>query len=300
MENRLKWNNQEKEEFEELKKNLKTDVQVTRLILGFCFWLGVFFRIIFKISIPNEVFYILGSWFLIYFLNDYLIKKTKKIDQLYNLYFSYTLIDVCFLTFIVHFLGGVEWIGALFYIPTLSLVGTILPREKSLITTIFACLLYTTLSLLEYSEIVGHHVVFPLEANLYKNPYFVIVQVVLVCVFYYFITMTNGIFSEVLKKKTLALQRARKEILKAYQQAQEAREVLEIRVKARTRQLEEEKNNLEKMVKERTKDLQEKLEELEKFQKITIDRELKMVELKNEIEKLKRELSKHKANHTVN
>ncbi len=45
---------------------------------------------------------------------------------------------------------------------------------------------------------------------------------------------------------------------------------------------------LEEKVKERTKDLQEKIEELEKFNKLAVGRELKMLELKEEIEKLKK------------
>jgi len=52
--------------------------------------------------------------------------------------------------------------------------------------------------------------------------------------------------------------------------------------------------NLEKKVKERTKELQEKVEELEKFHKLTVGRELKMIELKKEIKKLKEELEKSK------
>ena len=52
--------------------------------------------------------------------------------------------------------------------------------------------------------------------------------------------------------------------------------------------------SLEKQVKERTKELQGKITELEKFQKITVGRELKMIELKKEIERLKQELENQK------
>jgi PAS domain S-box-containing protein len=47
-------------------------------------------------------------------------------------------------------------------------------------------------------------------------------------------------------------------------------------------------------IKKKEKELQEKIEELEKFHKIAVDRELKMVALKEEIEKLKKELEKPK------
>jgi len=45
---------------------------------------------------------------------------------------------------------------------------------------------------------------------------------------------------------------------------------------------------LEEQVKERTKELQEKVEELERFHRLAVGRELKMIELKKEIEKLKK------------
>jgi len=49
---------------------------------------------------------------------------------------------------------------------------------------------------------------------------------------------------------------------------------------------------MEEKIKLRTRDLREKVEELERFHKIAVGRELKMIELKEEIEKLKEELKK--------
>jgi len=48
--------------------------------------------------------------------------------------------------------------------------------------------------------------------------------------------------------------------------------------------------NLEKKVKERTKELQVRIEELERFHRLTVGRELKMVELKKETQRLKKEI----------
>jgi len=52
---------------------------------------------------------------------------------------------------------------------------------------------------------------------------------------------------------------------------------------------------LEEEVKRKTKELQEKIEELEAFHKIAVGRELKMIELKEENQKLKEELKKYKS-----
>ena len=50
---------------------------------------------------------------------------------------------------------------------------------------------------------------------------------------------------------------------------------------------------MEAKIEERTKKLQEKIEELEKINRLTVGRELKMIELKKEIQKLKEELEKN-------
>lgn len=68
---------------------------------------------------------------------------------------------------------------------------------------------------------------------------------------------------------------------------EESREVLEVKVKARTSELKELAEGLEQKVKGRTKELQERIDELERFHRLTVGRELKMAELKKEIEKLK-------------
>lgn len=69
---------------------------------------------------------------------------------------------------------------------------------------------------------------------------------------------------------------------------------LEIKVKARTKELEELAKSLEDKVKERTKELQKRIDELERFHRLTVGREIKMINLKKEIEELKKELEKYK------
>jgi methyl-accepting chemotaxis protein len=77
--------------------------------------------------------------------------------------------------------------------------------------------------------------------------------------------------------------------LRKYQtELEETKQVLEIKVRARTKELEELAASLEEKVKERTRELQGKIDELERFQRLAVGRELKMIELKQEIEKLKK------------
>jgi len=74
-----------------------------------------------------------------------------------------------------------------------------------------------------------------------------------------------------------------------YQQALEQEKTsLEIKVKARTKELQELTQSLDQKVKQRTKQLQDRVDELERFHKLTIGREIKMVELKKKIKELEK------------
>ncbi len=79
------------------------------------------------------------------------------------------------------------------------------------------------------------------------------------------------------------------EIKKKEKALKESERVLEIKVEAKTRELQELADNLDSKVQERTKELEEKMEEMEKTNKLMTGRELKMIELKQEIEKKEKE-----------
>jgi nitrate/nitrite-specific signal transduction histidine kinase len=77
------------------------------------------------------------------------------------------------------------------------------------------------------------------------------------------------------------------EDLRRYQdELYEAKQVLEIKVSARTRELQELADSQEEIIKTKTKDLLAKIAELERFQRLTVGRELKMIELKEKIKQL--------------
>lgn len=97
--------------------------------------------------------------------------------------------------------------------------------------------------------------------------------------------------TEELKNRTKALAKEKasleQRVQKRTQELEKERSLLEIKVKFRTKELEKLNKTLEEKVQKRTKDLQKKLKELERFKKLTVGRELRMVELKKEIKELK-------------
>ncbi len=79
---------------------------------------------------------------------------------------------------------------------------------------------------------------------------------------------------------------------KAKQTMQEERDVLEIKVNARTKELNEMNEKLEQEVGNRTEQIQKKLVELEKMSKLMVGRELKMIELKKELQEKEGEIER--------
>ncbi len=88
-----------------------------------------------------------------------------------------------------------------------------------------------------------------------------------------------------------AFERRTQELEETKEELEEAKQVLEIKVRARTRELQEVNERLEEKVQQKTQELQERVKELERLHRLTVGRELKMVELKKKIKKLKQELA---------
>lgn len=178
------------------------------------------------------------------------------------------------------------------YVLTLVFAGSILPKKKAIYITFIGIFFYGTLVLLEALGMIKHRPVFVLTPDLYKSPYYFSTQVLLMAVVYYFLVTMVSDFSETLRQKRMELEKERKKALAGYRKAREAERVLEVRVKARTKELERLSVHQEEMIKERTEKLEKKIKELERFQRLVVGRELKMIELKKEMANLNKSFKK--------
>ena len=100
-------------------------------------------------------------------------------------------------------------------------------------------------------------------------------------------------FEEKIKERTEELEDKSHKLGDAKKELESMNEILEAKVAARTRELQELNNSLERQVTERTRELkkkteqlEEKIKELEQFSDIFVNREEKMVELKERIREL--------------
>lgn len=105
------------------------------------------------------------------------------------------------------------------------------------------------------------------------------------------------VFKETIEKRAKELEETNLQLREAKESSEAASNVLDKKVKERTRDLQGLNDNLEKLVRERTKELEkktkqleEKIVELEQFSDIFVNRENKMVELKEKVRELEDKL----------
>lgn len=229
----------------------------------------------------NLVIAIISAWLASSFLFGFLLKKFKTTQAINNFYFGYAaLFELGFLTFIVFIAGGIMWIGAIFYFFTLIYANIVLPKLQGHLTSLIAFLWFGGAATLQYFCIIPFISFFKFDNPLYLNFNYFIVTLSFALLAFVLSGFSANILTGLLNKRTTELEKIKNEL-------EESKVVLEIRVRARTRELEEIANTLDEQVKERTQELQEKMTDLKRFQGLAVDRELKMIELKKDLKKLK-------------
>lgn len=271
-----------------LKRDLISSIEKStnsvRVMLITFFFLCLIIKYIFDVVLPLELFIIEAVWLLLSFPFFYIITKTTKVEKINNIHFAWIICELLLLTIIIHFTGGVTWIVPFVYM-FFPIYETFLFGKKQRTIMLLATIsFFLSLAFLEYFKIISPHIIFPGINILYSKSYFVTIAIIVSGMIVFSFVATN-LFHEELGKKLRQLSRVNSEL-------KEIKDSLAIRVKAKTKELENINFELEEKVKKRTVELKERVEELERFQKITVGRELKMVELKKEIERLEKNLKK--------
>lgn len=245
--------------------------------------------IFFLLKITNQYN---SPWFVImgllsmtiinYVLNNFTHKKKTEIGtgKMVNIYFIFQVLEAIFILVLMHVAGVTPFLGAIILANYLFTAYFTYNNKFYLWGVLSFCLSgYITLVSLEYFGVIPFVDVLGTGINLSGNFSVFMINLVPSTLLMVLLFIIISFFSDKLHEII-------KELFQKEKELSEAKGVLEIRVKARTQELEREKISLEQKVRERTVELQNKINELEKFQKISVGRELKMIELKKEVDRL--------------
>ena len=273
---------------------IKTDLNRSVFQTGLILLLLIIFKLWLKIPLSGRFYFLIFLLFLITVaLAIYLQRrKTESASKAIAFHFFYNLLAAIILTVIIYYTGGITWIMPIFYSFTIVNSFWIYPKNLAILMLSWCCALFTFLTVSQYTHILPGVYIFKPEDQVFENFYYVLLTtfgalIVLLCTGLFsnnFYTLFNNKIGE-LKKTQRDLTETKKNLL--------------LEIQERTKETEREKERLGKEVKRRTQELesqrkgvQEKVQELERFHKAAVAREMKMVELKEEISKFKREEEK--------
>lgn len=251
---------------------------------------ALFLKEFFQIPFPNLLFSLVSFMAISTVIYDFLFRQIRnpKPSLIINCYFAYMLFDLIILTIIIYVIGGVTWIGFIFYGLYIYIGFLLFPRAYSIFYIFYCSFLYTALVIMQYFGVLPLRTIFSLEERVPQNTYYVLSTWMASVIFLWVLGVYGNTFYQMLQGKIEELQKTK-------QLLEEEKASLGIKVRARVNELWEERKGLEKKVKERTKELEkerqklaERISELEKFYKVAVGRELKIRELKEEIEKLQK------------
>lgn len=144
----------------------------------FGFWLLVFvLRVFWRLPVASEILLGLGLWIGANFLYAFALRRCASINNVHSLALGYLVFELLVLTFCVHFLGGVEWVGVLFYGLIVGDASLVLPTRRLYLVVTLAVLFYGGLALSEYSGVIPHRPFFLPGLMLHQDVTWVILTV---------------------------------------------------------------------------------------------------------------------------
>lgn len=233
-----------------------------------------------------NLLYLIFSLLVISLVFDWAVRKTrikekKKFSRL--LYAIYLSAEITIVMAILH-LGGTIFYSGIIFLALYLLIPYFSFTENSFyrwIVITVAVIAYCATITLEHLGIIVPPDVLGIGKNIIKNR-----EV-------YMTVLTSGMplligVVVLIHNFMRRLQNSLSELRKKEIELQESKNILEIKVRARTRQLREQAESLKEENEKKTKNLKERIEELEKFHRFTVGREMKMVELKKKIKELQK------------
>ena len=256
-------------------------------------------KYVFEVPLPIEVFFWLIFWIAALLTFRFYVKRRKQIYAIDRAHFRFFIIHILILTMIVHYLGGIESFVPLSYSAIIIYSVFLLSEKRSFIITFLSILSFSTLVALEYFNIIPHVAPFGIT-GVYKDPYQIFSRVLTISITFILSVLVANRYSKIIKKQSsdilitqAKLEKTNKDLKQKVKELENTRAILEdikgtleVKVRARVKELEELTQSLEEKVKRRTKEIQKKVQELEKFQKFAVGRELKMIELKKKIKEM--------------
>jgi len=126
----------------------------------------------------NPVFAVPFVWLGLTVPFQWLLRRQRTLRSLHNVHAAFLAFEAGVISFLVHRLGGVEWIGIVFYLFTVVYANFFLPRAAGFVVTGLAVGGYAMVAFLERFGVIPHVPLFPGLAERYRSLAYVATTVV--------------------------------------------------------------------------------------------------------------------------
>jgi len=282
----------ENEELDELIVGIRRNNQVHLLL----FSVLLLFSLILKwqnIEFPWAMIGITALLLFINVLSEYLTQNVWSRQTVSQANFGYFIIQIIeiftlltgFYFFQTIFFGGIGIIMVYIIFSYFVFTQGIYPQ-----IIVFLCITgYIILGLLTHFKILNYY-------SLSQDPLLFITNIsltigLLICLAFYGDVFSKRLRDTIgtLKTRTNKLSLKENQLFKKEEELKASKAVFENEIEKKTKETKDLVENLSQ-AKQKEKELREKIGELERFYKLAVDRELKMAELKKEVQKLKEKL----------
>lgn len=125
-----------------------------------------------RISLLDPLLYAPLMWLLLTFPFRRLLDRQQTLTALHGTHIAYFVAEILLLTLLVHRLGGIAWIGGMFYVFTVIYANFFLPRLHGAAVTGAVVFAYAGLALAEFFGILPHRPLFAAAGSAHQSlPY---------------------------------------------------------------------------------------------------------------------------------
>ena len=156
-------------EFAELRSSILRTILVRRVTLGIFSAVAVVVLFASHLSYKSPLFYSLVLWFLLTFPFWRAVAHQTTVRGLHLVHTAFYVVEVALITVLIHFMGGSEWIGNVFYLFTVLYANFFLPRLHGALVTGWVVVCYAGLVLLEAEGVLPHRSLFSLTVAPYRS-----------------------------------------------------------------------------------------------------------------------------------
>jgi signal transduction histidine kinase len=217
--------NQESRTLGELKETIQQTIRVRRLTLGLFLILALYFRFGAGLNFPLPLIFSPLMWGIITVPFSRLIDAQNSKEGLHNVHFGYFIVEVSILTYLIHIIGGTEWIGVSYYVFSVLYANFFLPKKKGWTITFMVIVFFAGISYAEYAGLISHWTIFHREPPLYKDSFYVTTTILAGGVGLYVTTAyTVQIFAKLFRQKNESLRERETKLQKLWKELISARE----------------------------------------------------------------------------